>query len=329
MKLMEALSGVDEELLERCEESGVRGKAPIPLRRYAKGWAAALGLVIVGAAGWGGYRLVQGTAKDMNSSGAAFESMAQLEDMEVIVEDALPSREPEAGAPEAAPREEEDARSCDTASNGGEGGTGAGISETGRPSAESEAKEREEGNNDVFDKQEEGVTEEVCPAADFKRLTEEEARGQELLGGYVPTVLPRGYAFESAVTDPDSPEENLRICWTRGMDSIMLSFAKAGNVPNTVDVDKPETYDERLYEIPYAESVPEEYRQSVNDPVFAREDFSLEMIRSRMKSYHDSGDTDTPRGNFSVLCPDGVLVKFSGRGTPEEIWEMFCSMEGF
>lgn len=328
MKLMEALSGVDEELLERCEESGVRGKAPIPLWRYAKGWAAVLCLAIVGAAGWGGYRLIQETGKDMNSSGSACESMAQLEDMEVIMEDTLPSQEPEAGVPEAAPREEEGARSGDTASNGGNGGMGTGISETDRPSAESEDKEREENNNDIFDKQEEGVTEEVCPAADFRRLTEEEARGQEL-GGYVPTVLPGGYAFESAVTDPDSPEENLRLCWTRGMDSIMLSVTKVGNAPNTVDVKKPETYDERLYEIPYAESVPEEYRQSVNDPVFAREDFSLEMIRSRMKSYNDSGDTDTPRGNFSVLCLDGVLVKFNGRGTPEEIWEMFCSMEEF
>ena len=45
-----------------------------------------------------------------------------------------------------------------------------------------------------------------------------------------------------------------------------------------------------------------------------------------MKSYDDAGDTDTPRGNFSVLYPDGVVVRFNGRGTAQEIWEMFCSM---
>ena len=47
-----------------------------------------------------------------------------------------------------------------------------------------------------------------------------------------------------------------------------------------------------------------------------------------MKSYDDQGDTDTPRGNFSVLYEGGVLIRFSGRGTAEEIWEMFCSMGG-
>ena len=41
----------------------------------------------------------------------------------------------------------------------------------------------------------------------------------------------------------------------------------------------------------------------------------------------DSGDTDTPRGNFAVLYSDGVLVEFSGRGTAEEIWNMFEGLE--
>ena len=45
-----------------------------------------------------------------------------------------------------------------------------------------------------------------------------------------------------------------------------------------------------------------------------------------MKAYEDSGDTATPRGNFKVLYPDGVLVSFNGRGTAQEIWDMFCSM---
>ena len=72
-----------------------------------------------------------------------------------------------------------------------------------------------------------------------------------------------------------------------------------------------------------------EREQEETVPVFAREDFSLEMIESRMISYSDSGDTDTPRGNFRVLGSGGVLVQFSGRGTAEEIWEMFCSMEDF
>ncbi len=105
-----------------------------------------------------------------------------------------------------------------------------------------------------------------------------------------------------------------------------MSIEEADPVPATVDIARAEIYDVRLYEIPYGETVPEEYREVFQDPVFAVEDLSLEVIESRMASYNDSGDTDTPRGNFRVLYPDGVLVRFNGRGTPEEIWEMFCSM---
>ena len=124
----------------------------------------------------------------------------------------------------------------------------------------------------------------------------------------------------------ESGEENLTVCWTRGMDSITLHLERTGNPPATVDVEKTESYDQRLYEVPYGETVPREYWQTFDNPVFAAEDFGLEIIESRMKSYDDQGDTDTPRGNFGVLYPDGVLARFSGRGTAEEIWEMFSSM---
>lgn len=110
------------------------------------------------------------------------------------------------------------------------------------------------------------------------------------------------------------------------MDMILLHLEQTQGTVETVDVEKPEIYDERLYEVPYGETVPEEYRQVFQDPVFALEDFSLEIVESRMKAYEDSGDTATPRGNFKVLYPDGVLVSFNGRGTAQEIWDMFCSM---
>ena len=56
IRLMEALSGVDEELLERCEENGIWAKAPVPLWRYAKSWAAVLCLAAVGLSPAAGLR---------------------------------------------------------------------------------------------------------------------------------------------------------------------------------------------------------------------------------------------------------------------------------
>lgn len=346
IRLMEALSGVDEELLERCEESGGREKAPIPLRRYARGWAAVLCLAVVGVAGWGGFRLAQGTGKDMNSGAAAYEYDAlQPVEMESTAEAGAPLEEAENEKEEAFPQEGEgnSAGSGDSARGNEDGGNERDASPGESPSGDGQSKEKDGSSDGSFsaeggaaeEKSDEReitnnpISDEACPAVNTRSLTEEEARKDKTLGGYVPITLPRGYVFESAAVNLDSEEENLWLCWTRGMDSIMLSFTRTENPPDTVDTGKPETYDQRMYTIPYAESVPEEYRQSVNDPVFAREDFSLEMIESRMISYSDSGDTDTPRGNFRVLGSDGVLVRFSGRGTAQEIWEMFCSMEDF
>ena len=155
-----------------------------------------------------------------------------------------------------------------------------------------------------------------------------QAREDAVLGAYVPTALPAGYAFEEGHRVTESQEPNMTLCWIRGMDSITLHLERTANPPATVDVEETESYDQRLYEVPYGETVPEEYRQTFDNPVFAVEDFNLEIVKSRMKSYDDQGDTDTPRGNFSVLYEGGVLIRFNGRGTAEEIWEMFCSMGG-
>lgn len=50
MKLMQALSGVDEELLERSEERKTGHKIVRFMNRYGKGCAACLCLIVAGAA---------------------------------------------------------------------------------------------------------------------------------------------------------------------------------------------------------------------------------------------------------------------------------------
>lgn len=175
----------------------------------------------------------------------------------------------------------------------------------------------------------EGVTDSAgCLAVRVQKMTEEEARGQESLGQFLPEKVSRGYLFEQAFRNLDREEANLSIVWSRGMDFIQWSVVQEASAPETVDADRPESYDVRLYEIPWADSVPEEYRQSIDNPVFDSGDLTLEIVRSRMAVYEDQGDTDTPRGRFGVLYPDNYVVYFNGRGTAEEVWEMFSSIEG-
>ena len=202
---------------------------------------------------------------------------------------------------------------------------------------EQEAAEDKNGNQDRGGAEGGAMGEEGSPETDVggcplppqsQKLMLAQAREDAVLGAYVPTALPAGYAFEEGHRVTESQEPNMTLCWIRGMDSITLHLERTANPPATVDVEETESYDQRLYEVPYGETVPEEYRQTFDNPVFAVEDFNLEIVKSRIKSYDDQGDTDTPRGNFSVLYEGGVLIRFNGRGTAEEIWEMFCSMGG-
>lgn len=379
LRIMEALSGVDEELLERSEgksaqkisayekhgsgESSTVGAGRNrykTLWRYARPCAAVLCLAIVGVLGWSGHQL---TTKVNNAA-----SGGNANDMTMGMESVELQEGEEGAAPEAVPEEAGAAQAAeDTAAqkmddlmgqeNGGNSDTGAdtnGVSVTEgyigsegtdgavgtsqSKSGETEAKsgetapgmgkEQESASKDTAAEESVMIDSDGCPAVNQKKLTEAEARSQEGLGAYIPERAPKGYVFESAFSNLDRKGTNLTVTWSRGMDSIMWTVAEADAAPETVDIDMPETYDERLYEIPYSETVPQEYRQSMDNPVFAWEDFTLEAVRSRILSHDDRGDTDTPRGNFAVLFPDNIVVRFNGRGTAEEIWEMFESIKG-
>ncbi len=179
----------------------------------------------------------------------------------------------------------------------------------------------------------------LTPQDNRPKITMQEARAMERIGGYVPDKVPAGYTLESARgSAPANSYPEMSLYWSRGMDYISLHITEyyaAASMPKEisdrfqkrmVDPAKPETYDVTLYEIPYAETVPMEYYEVFHTPVFRESDFSLELVKARMKSVPDAGDTDTPRGNFAVLYDSGILVEFSGCGSAEDIWEMFSSI---
>ena len=386
LRIMEALSGVDEELLERsgrerqrrnltapghrrASRTGAVGSRKRPIWQAAGAWAAALCLGVAGIASWSAYgqRGGAGDGSPLVKSGTVYEENGM--DMAGGQND-YPGDAPECeGAADVEEHQKLGPAQGDAAAQGNGTAQGDGMVQ-GNGAAQGDAAAQGNGaaqeNSSVKDNSavhtgvesagnygdtgrkdglpqnidsentggfgqndtEDGMTEIVDGCGKLNAIEYSlQAAGQiEGLGEYVPETLPEGYKFESAYSNQDLDRENLTVSWSRGMDMILLHLEQTQGTVETVDVEKPEIYDERLYEVPYGETVPEEYRQVFQDPVFALEDFSLEIVESRMKAYEDSGDAATPRGNFKVLYPDGVLVSFNGRGTAQEIWDMFCSM---
>lgn len=347
LRLMEALGAVDEELLERCGEAPKSNenseknsgalesriyryrKNRKPLWKMGRAWAACLGLLAVGFITWNGLKLIapHGTSADSteNASGGAMDQN-QSSPADASTEGAVNEEKTEAltgTTGEAPPSENEGFDEFETSDDLGSAPDGDGAINQGAQSEtrkESYTEETQVGSDT-------GI---VSDTSAVKPATEEEARSWMPLGAYIPQSLPEGYRMENAYIDPEEP--HVTMTWSRGMDHIMISVSSVEpGTMKTVDITKPETYDERLYEIPYAETVPREYRESVDNPVFDFSDMDyetgLELMKSRMISYDDAGDTDTPRGRFSILIEDEILLYFNGRGTPEEIWNMLYSMK--
>ena len=328
LRIMQALSGADEELLERCGRKTMQRRRGRQRSRMLSGaWAAALCLAAVGAMSWGGYLLIWGENGGTEGGLAGMPQAIELGAAEDT--GGTEQKEGQEGGTETGTERETGAGKLPEEAAGGAEENA--LSESSGDTAESvsgdgSGQAKEDLYQDAQESKNGAATEEEgCPVLRSLEYTEEEARALPVLSAYIPAQLPQGYTFEGAYVNQDIAGDNLTITWSRGMDSLILSVTTEAEAPATVDTERPEIYDERFYSLPYGETVPEEYRESFDNPVFALEDFTLETVRSRVL-VRGEGDTDTPRGNFSVLYPGNVLVQFNGRGTPEEIWEMFGSL---
>lgn len=304
LKIMETLSEVDEELLVRSEQE----KKMYSVRkwnRFGKLAAACLCAIVVGTAGYGARNLQNGN----NATG----SPRRIESMpESASEDGIDRQE--AGA-EAMQGDMGIASEAMGAAGDGDGAAAknpASVKETEEPIQNAASAEVQ---NDI----------ENCQLPQSSReVTQEEAYAAEPCGGYLPLSLPEGYIYENGILNEESGM--LFVTWTKGMDYISLTVSREESSVLLTDISRPELYDVNLYEIPYGDTVPREYLQTFNDPVFWQEDLTLELVQMRMKTVADSGDTDTPRGNFSILCEGGMLVRFNGCGTPQSIYDMLVSI---
>lgn len=342
MKIMEALSGVDEELLERSEsekkDAGRKRRSANRLWISLGSCAAAVCFTAVGVAGWRGIQISKEAQlrQELFSPNPMMMSDADVREDEIqnqADKDILPERQAYEDIPEGQAQPDEKILSGEADEVGTQNGTSeqeqSRAVEQVQPKEEVDALKREvdagaDENKDSFlgDKEISSM-----PLNTAEMLTEEQARQVEVLGAYVPNA-PKGYAFQEARLYQEGNESSLSISWAKGMDSIRMSMSIVdGEETAVVDVSRPECYDQRLYEIPYCNSVPEEYRETVDHPVFAAEDLSLDVVKSRVLNRGvDLGDTDTPRGDFYVLYPGGVQVRFNGKATPEQVWEMLSPL---
>ena len=124
------------------------------------------------------------------------------------------------------------------------------------------------------------------------------------------------------MTYQEGHEHVLWVRWSRGYDDVSISVYRPEGEPwwgETVDAANPASYDTRLYTIPWADSVPQEYRENFYSPDFRAEDMSLDIVRAR----GTAKDTGGMAYRFGVIHPGNILVKYDcSLLTAEEVWAL-------
>ncbi len=151
-----------------------------------------------------------------------------------------------------------------------------------------------------------------------------EARADADFGAYLPQNLPSGFTFESALRFINQEKNYLRAAWRKGMGYIEWHVSVLGkdDKERITSVADTQNYALPLYPIPRADSVPDELRKIVDNPIFRIEDLTPEAVQARAYEVLDAGDEPGCRMCFSVLYGD-ILVELNVKGTtPEAVFEM-------
>lgn len=155
-----------------------------------------------------------------------------------------------------------------------------------------------------------------------------EAQAEPDFGRYLPSELPAGFA-ESVIRRFQFQNSNyLSGLWSKGLDDLtwVISPFTEQDANRLTSVEDKKNYDLSLYPIPRAESVPDELREIVDNPIFEAEELTLETVYSRAYKVNDAGDTDGWRMRFSVRYGD-VIVEISAKGIePEWVYDQLMNL---
>lgn len=172
------------------------------------------------------------------------------------------------------------------------------------------------------------VTPQAIPEFFDRKLTLTEAKADADFGAFMLGDLPGGFVEETIRRYKDQNNDYLSGLWIKGYDSLQWKVSRytEADAHRVTSVEDIENYDLSLYPIPHGESVPEELRQIVGNPIFMAEELTLEVIYARAYKVEDAGDTDGWRMAFSVKYGDMVVEVRTKGVEPEWVYQQLMDI---
>lgn len=295
IRLFGALSGVDEKYLAACEDDKAAAVSQsgvlVFMRKYGKGMAAVLCLAILGA---GYFAMQTGVKYDAGGMSTAPQAVTEADGAKNMMDmEAAASEAPMADAMEESVLE--NAGEAPETSNSAASGSTAmdGVSDF-----ESEKEKGQENQNIA-------TPEQSVQSPGMVEMTLEEAGGVDVVGRYIPTNWPANGEITAVFGCTDAGSQSVTVYWTREKegDSLWVRVDYLGTkLPDWVQSEVDTGH--MVYE----------------------DDFTKEYLESQIKtSDGGSGNTDNFGGDVGVLYKElsgYVLVRVSGSGTADEIWQL-------
>ena len=174
----------------------------------------------------------------------------------------------------------------------------------------------------------------VITPEEIPELTEQifntlsEAQAEPDFGRYLPSELPAGFG-DAAIRRFQFQNDNyLSAMWSKGLDDLcwVVDYYTEADANRLTSVNDTKNYDLSLYPIPRAESVPDELREMVDNPIFDADELTLEAVYCRAYKVNDAGDTDGWRMNFCVRYGE-ILVQVHTKGVdPEWVYQQLMTL---
>ena len=172
------------------------------------------------------------------------------------------------------------------------------------------------------------VPEEIPELTEQMFNTLSEAQAEPDFGQYMPSELPAGFGDAAIYRFKFQNSNFLSALWSKGLDDLnwVVSPYTDEDAHRLTSLDDKENYDLSLYPIPRADSVPDELREVVDDPIFEVEELTLDAVYCRACKVNDAGDTDGWRMKFSVKYGD-IVVSISTKGVePEWLYQQLMNL---
>lgn len=155
-------------------------------------------------------------------------------------------------------------------------------------------------------------------------LSEAQAYADADYGNYLPKI-PKEYVLNDAKRFMNQEDDFLFASWSSGyLDvDIKISKLKEEEKRRLVSAEETVLYDMSLYPIPWADSMPADQYDIIQNPIFKLEDLTLDMLKMRgfIRSEQGESKGGTVCMNFSVLYDD-ILVELRTEGiSPEYLFE--------